>query len=543
VKTGDHVVIDGYDLLAESERLAFPDHTVCGRTINRGTASVPVGGVEQPRHEEVRAAHLGEIMPSTLEDVSPVLDLSCPVAGMFVDSPNGTYMDLYQAVAQKLVDEQHPVFQSTTKALLDQGLIFRREINTDDYEMFSTPVEGVHTPQELAALINRLTAASLPAMGRTRCFFSNSGAEAGEASLKLAMLHCYRRFLRKYDASVLSAVMTDLEIERDAFFDADASLPDPVFTDYPFFLFGCDQAFHGRTLGVLNLTRSKKAHQLGFPKSRWRRHVTFNGDPGDLAALLDTRPITEILDSPGGVSAVLDGGKVPVDLAAMFATEVYQGEGGYTLADKAWLGGMAETCKAHGILLGVDEVQSFGRTGSLYAVEHFGVTPDVLWTAKAAVLGITVARSEIVDDCHGGWHSNTFGSGKLFDVNMSYATWHLLAEHVEPLFGDRTLLENSRLKGEYVRMRLAELSAAHPDVFPSFSGLGGMWGLTVRHRDEVVATGWRLGLKLLGCGNPGELSRIRILLLADVLTREIDEMVACLDRVFSAVEEAHPEED
>lgn len=543
MKTSDHVVIDGYDLLAESERLAFPDHTVCGRTINRGTASVPVEGVEQPRHEDVRAVHVSEIMPSTLEDVSPVLDLSCPVAGMFVDSPGGTYMDLYQAVAQKLIDEQHPVFQSTARALLDHGLIFRREINTDDYEMFSTPVEGVHTPQELAELVNRLTGEALPGMGRTRSFFSNSGAEAGEASLKLAMLHCYRRFLRTYDASVLSAVMTDLEIERDSFFDADTSLADPVFTDYPFFLFGCDQAFHGRTLGVLNLTRSKKAHQLGFPKSRWRRHVPFNGDPGDLAALLDMRPITEILDSPGGVSAVLDGGKVPVDLAAMFVTEVYQGEGGYALADKAWLAGMAETCKAHGILLGVDEVQSFGRTGCLYAVQHFGVTPDVVWTAKAAVLGITVARTELVEDTHGGWHSNTFGSGKLFDVNMSWATWHLLAEHVEPLFGERTLLENSRLKGEYVRMRLAELTAAHPDVFPSFSGLGGMWGLTVRHRDEVVATGWRLGLKLLGCGNPGELSRIRILLLADVLTREIDEMVACLDRVFSVVEQAHPEEE
>jgi len=542
VKSTDRVIIDGYDLLAENDRLAFPDQERCGRRINRGTACVPEGGVKQPAHEDVKSDHVSQVMPSTLEDASPVLDLSYPTSGMFVDSPGGAYIDLYQGVAQKLIDEHHTEFERTARLLVDHGLAFRREINTDDYEVFSTPIEGLHTPQELARVVNDLTQAALPELGTTRCFFSNSGAEAGEAGLKLAQLHAYRRFLRNHGEDVLAEVMTDLGIARDTFFDADSSLPDPVYCDYPFFVFGCDQAFHGRTLGVLNLTRSKKAHQLGFSKSRWCRRLSFNGDPGDLEALLDTRPITEILAAPGGVAGVIAEGRVPVDLAALFATEVYQGEGGYRLADKAWLSGIAATCRQHGILLAVDEVQSFGRTGCLYAVQHFGVTPDIVWTAKAAVLGITVARTELVDDCHPGWHSNTFGSGKLFDVNMAYATWAVLAQRPEPLFEGRTLLENSALKGEYVRMRLAELSAAHSDVFPAFSGLGGMWGLTVRHRDEVVDLGWKLGLKLLGCGQPGELSRIRLLLLADVLTREVDELIACFDRVFTALEQAHPED-
>lgn len=536
------VVIDGYDLQAENTRLQFPDRTLCGRTLNRGTAVVPAEGVKHPEHERAKRDHEAAIMPNTLEPASPVIDLSCPTSGMFVDTPGGVYLDLYQGVAQKLIDEHHPHFQHAIRQLVDHGLCFRREINTDDFEVFGTPIEGLVTPQDLASLVNRLTTSALPGMGRTRCFFSNSGAEAGEAALKLAGLHTYRRFLRKHGADTLAAVMADLGIARDPFFDADTSLPDPVYTDYPFFIFGCDRAFHGRTLGVLNLTRSKKAHHLGYPKSRWRRHVPFNGPLEALTDLVDDRPITEILAAPGGVAAVIEAGRVPVDLAALFACEVYQGEGGFTLADKTWLQGVASFCRERGILLGVDEVQSFGRTGALYAVQHFDVEPDILWTAKAAVLGITVARTGLADDCHMGWHSNTFGSGKLFDVTMSHATWHLLAEHPEPLFEGRTSLANSAIKGEYVRMRLSELSAAHPEVFPEFSGLGGMWGLSVRYRSEVLAEGWRQGVKLLGCGQSGEVSRIRILLLADVLTREVDEMIVCLERTFSAVEAAHPEE-
>ena len=542
MRTSERIVIDGYDLLAESGRVRFDDVTLCGRTINRGTATV---SPETPHAdgEAVKREHERQIFPNTLmRDASPVLDLSCPTAGMFVDSPAGVYMDLYQGVAQKLVDEHHPHFRRTVSALVDNGLAFRREINTGNFEHFSSPVDGLHTPQELAARINGLTAAAFPGQGGFRTVFSNSGAESGEAALKLATLHRYRRFVREHGYETLARVMADLGIERDGFYDADTALEDPVYRDYPFFVVGCDRAFHGRTLGVLNLTRSKKAQHVGYGKLRWVRHIPFNGSPDDLAALLDTRPIGEILDAPGGVSGVVAAGKIPVDLAAAFFTEVYQGEGGYRLADKAWLEGVAALCKQHGLLVGMDEVQSFGRTGRLYASEHFDVEPDILWMAKAAVLGITVARADLADDCHPGWHSNTFGSGKLFDVNMAHATLELLTDHEEPLFEGRTYLENSRIKGEYVRMKLAELSARYDDVFPEFSGLGGMWGLTVRHREEIIATGWQMGLKLLGCGKAGETSRIRIVLLADVLTREIDEMAAALDRVLALVDERHEDD-
>jgi 4-aminobutyrate aminotransferase-like enzyme len=544
VKTAQSIIIDGYDLIAECARYKFPDHVVGARRLNRGTAEVARAGTPHEAHEAVKIEHSRQVFPNTLSPSCPVVDLSYPVAGMFVDSPAGVYLDLYQGVAQKLIDEQHPKLRARVKALAESGLAFRREINTDDFLTMSERIDGLNLPQELAALMNGLTRDAFPGMGACRTFFSNSGAEAGEAAIKLSQLHAYRRFLGRWGADVLARVMQDLGIGRVTLFDKDpGTLEDPLYEDYPFVLFSCDGAFHGRTMGVLNLTRSRKAQHLPFSKLRWHGHVPFNGSVEDLAGQLDTRPIDTILSSPGGVAGVFAAGKVPVDLVALFAVECYQGEGGYTLADRVWLSGIDRLAREHGFLLGLDEVQSFGRTGTLYAGQHYDVVPDIVWTSKGAVVGMTVARAELADECHVGWHSNTFGGGKLFDVNMAYATIDTLVNTKDALFEGRGYLDNSRIKGEYVRMRLADLSAEHPDVFPSFSGLGGMWGLTVRHRNEIIRTGWVHGAKLLGCGKAGPLARLRIVLLTDVLTREIDQMIAVLDRIFSAVESEHEDDD
>jgi 4-aminobutyrate aminotransferase-like enzyme len=540
VTTTESIIIDGYDLLAENDRLAFPDTVVCGNSLNRGTAEVSPEGTPHDQAAELKSEHARQIFPNTIDPGCPVVDLSYPTAGMFVGSPAGTYLDLYQGVAQKLVDEHHPRLTGTVTKLVETGLILRREINTDDFLAMSQAVDGLHTSQELAALINGLTQKSLPGMGTVRTFFSNSGAEAGEAAIKLAQLHTYRRFLKVHGEQVFARLMEDLSIPRVTFFDEDLGGPgDPLYADYPFFLVSCERAFHGRTMGVLNLTYSKKPQHLTSSKLRWAKHIPFNGAVSDLTDLIDARPITEILDSPGGVQGVIDSGKMPADLVALFAVECYQGEGGYHLANREWLAGIREVCTEHHILFGSDEVQSFCRTGFVYAAEHFGVQPDILWASKGAIVGMTVARAEFADDCHIGWHSNTFGGGKTFDVNMAYATIDTVVNHGDPLFEGRGYLENSRLKGEYVRMRLADLSARHPELFPDFSGLGGMWGLSVRHREEIIDIGWHMGAKLLGCGPKGDISRLRIVLLTDVLTREIDHMISVLDRTFSEVEAKH----
>ncbi len=537
MKATESMIINGYDLNAEHDRLAFPDVTVGERRLNRGTAKAAAEGTPHGDYADVKAAHRGSIFPNTISEASPVIDYSYPATGMFVDSPAGVYLDLYQGVAQKLIDAHHPAYRKTVQRLTETGLIFRREINTDDFVTLGDGLEGLVTSQDLASLANGLCKSAFPNVGAFRTFFTNSGAESGEAAIKLAQIHAYKRFVARHGMQVLSRVMEDLAIPRVPYFDSQSD--EPTWADYPFFVVACESSFHGRTLGVLSLTRSKRNHHLGFGKMRSVRHIPFNGEVSDFTDLIDARPITEILDAPGGVSAVVQSGRIPVDLAALFVVECYQGEGGYRIADRTWLRGVASACAEHGILFGSDEVQSFGRTGTVFAVEHYGVAPDILWTAKGAVVGMMFARAELADDCHVGWHSNTFGGGKFFDVNMSHTTLHLLTQHEEPLFDDRTILENSQIKGEYCRARLADLSARHPELFPDFSGLGGMWGLTVRYREEIVEAGWRMGAKLLGCGPAGEEARLRIVLLADVLTREIDQMAEVLERLFTEIERRH----
>lgn len=504
----ESIVIDGYDLAAEGERLAFPDREVCGRVLNRGTAVV------SPR-----------------DAAAPDDDASHPTAGMFVGSASGTFLDLHQGAARRLLDERHPLLEQTLAQLMHHGLAFRH-----DADAFTTPIDGLHTAADLTALVESLTAERFPGAGDYSAFLVEGGDEAGEVALKIAQRHAHRRFVERHGDDVFARLMDDLGIPLEPGFALDDDEPDALYADYPFVTIGCHGAFHGRTLGLLNLTLSTKAERLGFSTGRWFRHVPFNGSADDLAGLLDTRPITEILDAPGGVADVLASGHVPVDLAALFVVEPYQ-RVGCRFASRDWLRAIASTCEEHGILLGVDEVESFGRTGRLFAVEHYGVAPDVLWTSKASVCGITLARSA----CAAGGHPGRPGGRRLLDVNLAYATVDALVNHRDPLFLGKSTLENSALKGTYMRTRLADLSARHSEVFPEFSGLGGMWGLTVGAREEVVETAREMGLKLVGCGPSGEYARLRLMLLADVLTREIDAAIAVLDRVFTVMEERHPD--
>ena len=109
MKATESIIIDGYDLLAENDRLAFEDQTVCGRTINRGTATVSTEGTPHPDYEDIKKAHEENILPNTLTHAeSPVIDFSYPVAGMFVDSAVGTYLDLYQGSHRSLFANTTP---------------------------------------------------------------------------------------------------------------------------------------------------------------------------------------------------------------------------------------------------------------------------------------------------------------------------------------------------------------------------------------------------------------------------------------------------
>jgi 4-aminobutyrate aminotransferase-like enzyme len=531
-------VVEGYDIEAERGRLAqIPDVVVRGHRLNRGNATVSVSGdLETPALAAVRAKHAAVIFPNTLAPDSPVVELGWPLSGSFVRCSAGVYLDLYLAVAQKVLDPAHPAIRAALQPLIDLGMLTQREINTDDFLVSAEGCEGIRTPQDLAALAAGAMADAFPGTGAWKAFLSNSGTEAVEAGIKLAWQVRHKRFLEEHGFAKLERVAKDLGIGRFPGLENEKSLPDPLLADYPFFMVGCRGAFHGRTLGALQFTASKRAQRAGYPMTRRVMHIPYNGSPADLSALVDSRTIDEILAAPGGVRGVVDAGRIPRDLFAGFLAEPFQGEGGYLPGNPAWWQGIAKVVRESGGLLCVDEVQSFGRTGTLFFSRQLGVEPDLLCTAKGMVVGLTLARAGLSKHLHTGWHSNTWGGGKIFDNQWSFAVLDTLLRHRDPVLGGLPYMDNCRVKGAYFAEGLRRLGERHPSLVAGHDVRGLLVGLSVRRRADVVRTGWKRGLKLLGCGPAGEVSRIRILFLADAVVRELDEALRVLDAVLAEVE-------
>ena len=529
-----------YDPSKEAARVDWPDVVIGGRALQRARARVAIEApVETPEAQAVRALTAERLFTTTLAGDSPVVELGWPVHGPFVLAPFGTYFDGYLGVAQKVLDETHPRFTAMLEHLRAAGVLLRREIATDDF-LVARSGSNVRTPNDLAGLWGEAMQARWPEPSGWRAFFSSSGTEAIEAALKLAFEVAYKRFVARFGMDVFRGVQAALGHREVAFFERDPSLRDhPVYEDYPFCVVGCETSFHGRTLGSLQLTRSKRAHQLGYPKSRAVRHVPFNAPNDPVRALVDWRGIAEILAIPGELARVMrEQHRIPKDLLAAFAAESFQGEGGYVPGAPEFFRAARRVCDETGALLIVDEVQAVARTGRLLATEHLGVRPDVVATAKSMVLGITVAPAHLEKYLHTGWHSNTWGSGRILDTNFAWTVLDTLLHHRDPVFGGLSYLENEEVKGRYLAERLDRLAAKHPNVLVGHRGLGVMRGLVVRHREKLVHAAWMRGLKLLGCGWAGETSVIRVLFLADTLAHEIDEFVRVLDLAMGDVAKA-----
>jgi len=529
---------DDYDLTRENARVMYPDVIVQGRRLNRGTASVRLTGpIETEETAAVRKAWHGALLPTTLPDDAPVLHMDWPTHGPFVLAPHGTYIDAYLAVAQKLLDEHHPNFKKMLRTLEDADVMLRREIVTDDYVTVSSE-SGVKTPRDLAGLWTDAVDKRWPCEHGHDVFFSSSGAEAVEATLKICYEVAYKRFLEKHGAKTFAQVQAELGLSPVAYFEGDPGLAEhPVYEDYPFQIVGCEGAFHGRTLGALSLTWSKRAHRLSYPKAWNVHHVPYNAEGDVVRDLIDWRPIAEILAKPGELKRVLlEQRRIPKDLFAGFIGEPFQGEGGYLPGDPAYWGRVRAVCDETGGLLCVDEVQTIARTGTLFMTEQLGVDPDVICTAKSMVLGITITRAEYAKYFHEGWHSNTWGAGRVFDTNFAYTTLDTILHHRDPVFDGLSYLENTQVKGEQLSRGLLRLAEKHPHVIVGERGCGLMRAMLVRNRDAVIHKGWEHGIKLLGCGWGGDVAPIRLLMLADTLSREVDELLAVLDKVFASIE-------
>ena len=267
-----------------------------------------------------------------------------------------------------------------------------------------------------------------------RAFFCNSGTEANEAAIKLA---------RKYATDTGSSDRTDVITMRGA--------------------------FHGRTMGALSATPNEK-YQHGFhPLLPGFKYVPF----GDLTA----------------VERAIDG------RTAAILVEPIQGEGGVNLAPDGYLTGLRRLCDDHGALLIFDEVQTgMGRTGRLWAYEHWGVAPDVMTLAKALASGIPIGAMVAKEFCARaivpGSHGTTFG-GNPFATTVGVATLTTMLEEKLP--------ERAGRLGGYLMDRLRSMGLP---AIQEVRGKGLLVGVDLDRPANAVVTACReQGLLVLTAGD------------------------------------------
>jgi 4-aminobutyrate aminotransferase len=370
-------------------------------------------------------------------------------AGVWVEDVDGNvFLDCNAGVAVCSTGHCHP---EIVKAIQDQAAELIHICGTDYFYD--------HMPR-LAEKFSDIT----PIKGQTRTHFANSGTEAIETALKLAMHATGReKFI--------------------AFFNS----------------------FHGRTLGSLSLTSSKTAQRRGFKRSLL--DVTHVPYPNCFRCPFNKGKCDDgscCLGSLDWIENRLFQTTIAPDECAAIIVEAVQGEGGYVPAPPEFLQGLRRICDEHGILLVIDEVQSgMGRTGKMFAVEHAGVAPDIITIAKGVAsglpLGACVARADLMD-WKPGAHASTFG-GNPVAIASALKTIELL---------ENGLTQNAAEVGDYLKSGLRGLMDKH-DCIGEVRGLGLMVGVEfvtdratnnpdAELRNRVEHGCYERGLILLGCG-------------------------------------------
>lgn len=361
------------------------------------------------------------------------------------DVDGNVFLDCAAGIAVNSTGHAHP---KVVAAIVDQAQKFLHMSGTDFY----------YEPQ---VKLGEDLAATAPFPGPVRTFYANSGTEANEAAIKLARYHTKR-----------------------------------------FGILGFLGSFHGRTLGSLSLTSSRAIQRRGFgPMAAGTFHAPYATCYRCPVGLTPDRCGAECLEFLE--EQVLVHLISPDDVAAVLV-EPIQGEGGYVVPAKAFHERLRALTTKHGMLLMVDEVQSgMGRTGKMWAIEHFGVQPDVVTAAKGIAsglpLGVTVARADVMDWPPGA-HASTFG-GNPVSCAAAIATIDLLRE---------SLVKNAAEVGDHLQQGLKALMDKHT-IIGDVRGKGLMVGVELvrdrqtkeratEERNAVVNEAFSRGMLILGAG-------------------------------------------
>lgn len=393
------------------------------------------------------------------------------------DVDGNRFLDFAAGIAVNSTGHSHPRVVKAIQAQAEKFL----HISSDFYHE-----EWVKLSEKLASIA--------PFDEEARVFLTNSGTESVEGAIKLA----------RYKTG------------RSGFIG---------------FLGG----FHGRTMGSLSFTASKAKYKHGFaPTMGGVVHVPY---PDLYRPLLASRA-----GEAYGKTVVryieeeIFGRILPGDEVAGILIEPIQGEGGYIVPPPEFFPALRELCDQYGILLIADEVQSgMGRTGKWWAIENFGVEPDIVTSAKGIAsgmpLGAVIARKSVMTWTP-GTHGNTYG-GNPIACAAANATFDLISEEY---------LANAAEVGEYTLDALSEIQARHPGI-GDVRGIGLMIGIDFvkdkashekngKLRDRVADLAFERGLITLGCGE----SVIRVSPALSISKSEIDEGLKVFEEALSIAE-------
>ena len=367
-------------------------------------------------------------------------------AALVEDVDGNRFLDFNAGIAVVATGHCHP---RVVKAIQEQAARLIHMSGTDFYY------------EEMVALAEKLSEIAPGPMPR-RVAFGNSGAEAIEASIKLA------RYATGRDKII-------------AFLGS----------------------FHGRTLGALSLTARKSVQRERFgPLVPGVFHAPY---PYCYRCPFGKRPDTCAVECVQHIENTLLKTIAPAQETAAIVVEPVQGEGGYIVPPKKFFDELARVAHVNGILLVFDEVQSgMGRTGKMWAAEHFDAVPDIFAVAKGIAsglpLGATVARADLMTWPPGA-HASTFG-GNPVACAAALVTIALL---------EQELVDNAARMGAYLRERMKDWPARFPTV-GEVRGLGLMIGIELVRdqntkekapelRDRVVSMAFERGLLVLGAGD------------------------------------------
>ncbi len=381
------------------------------------------------------------------------------------DVDGNRFLDATAGIAVLAAGHCHPRLIAVAQQQLTR---FTHMAGTDFY---NEPM--IRAAEKLVAL--------MPQEHAWRVFFTNSGTEAIEASIKLARYATGRQNI-----------------------------------------IGFYSAFHGRSYGSLSLTASKPRQRRGFFPLLPGTFHAFYANPQRPPLKSDPAHVTETCLN--FIEQTLFQTTCPPDSVAAMVIEPIQGEGGYVVPAPGFLAGLRQLCDQHGILLIADEVQSgVGRTGKMWGFEHEGIVPDIIASAKGLggglPLGAMIARSEVAMQWQPGSHGTTYGGHGL-----TCAVAHELLMMVE-----EELMANAANVGAHLMARLQEV-AAHVSQISVVRGRGLMIGVEFvdpssgnpngKLADAVMEMCFRKGLLVLTCGA----STIRFCPPLTLSMAEADEM-------------------